>query len=402
MRHGSEWSSGQAATSRRRVLFVGGTAFSLPLQPSLARKWDAVSRVLDVRVIARAKAVRGTDPRFRAVRRMPPPLRGVGYYASLPAIVGRELRRHRPEVIITQSPYEAFALLPVWKAARPRPKLLVELHGDWRTAPRLYGSSMRRLYAGLTDRAAELALRQADGTRAVSEFTATLAAKATGRRPLSVFPTYFDLESFTREPPQPLPAEPAVAWVGVLERYKNPRLLADAWRRVASRTDSVRLVMVGRGPLQPIVDDLVSELPTRVKSIPRLTPAEVAALLDNSTLLAMSSESEGLPRVIMEAFARGRPVVSTAAGGIPDVVKTGENGVVVERGSPEALADALVRVLSDRSFAEWLGRGALKDAERLRWTPMRYARALEDLVERVLMIEPRSSASVPGSTSPAS
>jgi glycosyltransferase involved in cell wall biosynthesis len=370
--------------SRPRVLFVGGTDVDLPLAPELARKWDAVSERFDVRVIVRARSVRGADPRFRAVPQAPPPLRGLAYYGSLPAIVAGELRRFRPQVVVTQSPYEAFALLGVWRLARPRPKLLVELHGDWRTAPRLYGSRLRRVYAGVTDRAAVHALRQADGTRAVSDFTAALAADATGRAPVSVFPTYFDLESFIGEPPRPLPAEPAVAWVGVLQRYKDPRLLADAWRLAAPQCDGARLVVVGRGPLQPVVDDLVRDFPTRVTSIPRLAPAEVARLMDDSTLLAMSSQSEGLPRVIMEAFARGRPVVSTAAGGIPDVVQTDRNGMLVEPGDADGLAGALTRVLTDRPLAERLGQGAFTDAQRLRWTPDRYATALADLVERVL------------------
>jgi glycosyltransferase involved in cell wall biosynthesis len=367
------------------VLIVGNSSLDLPLSPGLAKKWDAVCQELDVRVIGRAGEVQCHDPRFRLVPRTLPPLRGLGYYALLPAIVADELRRFRPEVIVTQSPYEAFALVPAWKLARPRPKLLVDVHGDWRTAPRLYGSSLRRLYAGLTDRAAGFALRRADGTRAVSEFTASIAGEATGRSPLSVFPAYFDLETFTRQPPRPLPEQPAVAWIGVLEHTKNPRLLADAWRLVARQTSAARLVVVGQGPLQPVVDKLVRDYPTRAARIPRLAPTGVARLLDDSTLLAMSSESEGLPRVIMEAFARGRPVVATAVGGIRDLVETGTNGVRVEPGDPESLADALVRVLEDRQFAERLARGALADAQQLRWTPDRYARALRQLVDTAIL-----------------
>jgi glycosyltransferase involved in cell wall biosynthesis len=380
-----EGSSRPGSSGRRRVLFVGSSEFDLPLPMGLASKWEAVSQELDVRIIGRARTVRSADPRFRLVPQPPLPFRSVGHYALLPALVGRELRRFHPDVIITKSPHEAFALLPVLKLARSRPKLLVELHGDWRTAPRLYGSRLRRHYAGLTDRAALFALRRADGTRAVSEFTASLAGAATGRRPLSVFPAYFDLGSFTSRPPQPLPDQPSVAWIGVLEHTKNPRVFANAWRLVAAQMSAARLVVVGRGPLQPIVDELVRTFPTRARSVPRLTPAEVAKLLDNSTLLAMSSEAEGLPRVIMEAFARGRPVVATAVGGIPDLVETGTNGVLVEPGDAEALAGALVRVLEDRQFAERLSRGALADAGHLRWTPDRYARALRHFVEAAIL-----------------
>jgi glycosyltransferase involved in cell wall biosynthesis len=374
-------------TDRRRVLFVGSSGFDLPLTPALAKKWDAVSQELDVRVIGRAQTVRSADPRFRLVPQGPRRLRGLGYYAALPAIVGRELRGFTPEAIITKGPYEAFAVLPVWKLARHRPKLLVDLHGDWRTAPRLYGSSLRRLYSGLSDRAALYALRQADGTRAISEYTASLAGDATGRRPLAVFPAYFDLDTFTKQPPQPLPEQPAVAWIGVLQATKNPAVLADAWRLAAGRTRAARLVVVGEGPLQHILDALVRDVPARVTRIPRLTPPEVAKLLDHSTVLAMSSTSEGFPRVIMEAFARGRPVVATAVGGIRDLVETGRNGVLVEPGDAEGLAGALVRVLEDRELAERLSRGALEAAEHLRWTPDRYAKALRDFVDRAVLTD---------------
>jgi glycosyltransferase involved in cell wall biosynthesis len=99
----------------------------------------------------------------------------------------------------------------------------------------------------------------------------------------------------------------------------------------------------------------------------------------------MSSASEGFPRVIMEAFTRGRPVVATAVGGIRDLVETGRNGVLVAPGDPEALAGALVRVLEDRQLAERLSRGALEAAEHLRWTPDRYAKALRGLVDAAVL-----------------
>jgi glycosyltransferase involved in cell wall biosynthesis len=381
---GTERTSDSTPRRRPRVLFVGSSDLDLPLPPALAKKWDALSRELDVRVIGRARSIRSSDPRFRRVPRFPWPLRSLGYWASLPAIVADELRRFRPEVIITKSPYEAFVVLPVQGIARRRAKLLVDLHGDWRTAPRLYGSPMRRLVAGLTDRAAVYSLRRADGIRAISAYTAGLAGQATGREPLSVFPAYFDLETFTAEAVHPLPDPPAIAWVGVLQRYKNPRMLADAWRVVASRSAEARLAVVGNGPLWSIVDQLAREFPTRVRAIARLTPAEVATLLDESTALAMSSESEGLPRVIMEAFARGRPVVSTAVGGVPDLVASGRNGLLVAPGDTQALAGALLRVVEDRDLATRLSRGALQTGEDLGWTPDRYAQAVGGIVESAL------------------
>lgn len=368
-----------------RVLFVGGTRYDLPLTPGLARKWDAVERELEPRVIARAGSVRGADPRFRllAGRRAGS---GPGFHAALASTVAAEIRRFRPQVVIAQSPFEALACVVARAASRRSPKLIVELHADWRTASRLYGSAWRHRLARPADRVALYAIRRADATRALSGFTAQLAEAATGNPPAATFAAYIDLEGFTAEPPQPLPAKPAVAWIGVLERYKDPGALAAAWRMVAARVPDARLVVVGQGPLRPLIEELSGGYPSRVRALASLGTPAVARLLDESTVLAMSSSAgaEGLPRVIMEAFARGRPVVGTAAGGIPDIVRPERNGLIVEPGEPEQLGRALVRVLTDRSLAERLAAGALEDGRRELMSPRAYAAAVRELVDRVL------------------
>ncbi len=115
----------------------------------------------------------------------------------------------------------------------------------------------------------------------------------------------------------------------------------------------------------------------------RLTPAEVARALDESTLLLLPSRSEGLPRIVIEAFCRGRPVVGTRSGGIPDIVKDGVNGVLVEPEDPAALADAIVSVLSEHELQEELAEGALASAAEWLQTPEQYAAQVRELVGRV-------------------
>jgi glycosyltransferase involved in cell wall biosynthesis len=373
-----------AMRSLPRVLWVGNMPYDVPLPAGLAKKWDAVSERIDVRVVGRVGAVRGHDPRFRLIR---PPLSGVagGFYLALPRLVASEVKRFRPEVVIAQSPYEAFAARVVWPLLDPPPKLVVEVHGDWRTAARLYGSPFRRALAPLADRAALVALRRADGTRALTSFTRELVEDATARKPLGSFPTYFDIESFSEDPPRPLPTRPAIAWIAVLERYKNLDRFDAAWRLTVERLPSARVVMVGHGSMQQVVDRLARDLPGNVTTIPQLSPPELSRLLDQSTALVLPSRSEGTPRVIMEAFARGRPVIGSTGGGIPDLVKPGHNGLLVEPHDVEGLAVALVRILSDRGLAEDLARGAAEDGRIFRqWTPDRYADAVRTLVDRVL------------------
>jgi glycosyltransferase involved in cell wall biosynthesis len=95
----------------------------------------------------------------------------------------------------------------------------------------------------------------------------------------------------------------------------------------------------------------------------------------------LPSFSEGLPRVAMEAFARGRPVVGSRAGGIPDIVEDGASGLLVPAGDPAALADAFVRILSDRGLAELLAEGARSSRTRWLQTPEEFAGRMRGLVE---------------------
>ena len=379
-------SEGTSATGRPRVLFVGATRYDVPLPAGLARKWDALGELLDLRVVARAGSVSTPDRRFHLVDAPDRQRGGAAFYASLARVVAAETDEFQPAVVVCQSPYEAVSCLVAWRFRRGRPKLIVELHGDWRTATRLYGSRLRRALAIPGDRAALFAIRRADATRALSPWTAGLAEEVTGRPPVASFTTYFDLESFTRSPIRPLPERPGIAWIGVLERYKDPQALAESWRSVAREVPEATLTAVGEGPLQHVIDELVREFPGRVYAESRLEPPQIAALLDRSTVLAMSSAagSEGVPRVIMEAFTRGRPAVCTSVGGIPDLVEHNRNGLLVPAGRPGELARALARVLCDREFAERLADGARESAEAARWAPAAYAQSVREMVDRVI------------------
>jgi glycosyltransferase involved in cell wall biosynthesis len=358
-----------------RVLFVGRSRFSLPLEPALARKWDAVAEELDIRVIATGRSGDQGDERFRLV----PDRDLVAFYALLPLLVRGEVRTFDPDVIVTQSPYEAVVV----RAVRGRARLLLEVHGDWNTAARLYGSPLRAVLGPVSRQLARAAVRAADAVRTVGPFTSRLVTDA-GGVPAATFTTYTDVSAFTRTPPQALPAQPSALFVGVLERYKNVSGVADAWRRAAAQVPDAQLRLVGDGRETDVVSRLVADVPGRTEWSRRLTPDEIATALDDATVLLLPSFSEGLPRVAMEAFARGRPVIGARAGGIPDIVEDGVNGLLVDPHDPDSIAGALVRVLSDRSLAERLAAGAAASAEQWLQPPEVYARRMRELVEGLL------------------
>jgi glycosyltransferase involved in cell wall biosynthesis len=364
--------------TKPRVLFVGRTRYRLPLSPTLARKFDALNRELDVRVLASAAAGSAvSDATFTLV----PPFRpraldGVSFWLALPVRVARLLRSFRPDAVVCQTAYDAAAALLARRLSRVPARIIVEVHGDWRTSTRLYGSGARRLLAGVGDAVAAGALRRADAVRTVSPFTAHIVGEL-GVESNSDFPAYMDLEPFT-VPPVPLPDVPVALFVGVLEHYKNVDGLAAAWRLAAPRIEEASLRLVGKGTRIDVAEALVRDHGVRWDE--ELSSEEVARALDDAWVLVLPSRSEGMGRVLVEAFCRGRAVVGTRAGSIPNLVVDGVSGLLVEPGDSAALADALVRVLSDRALAERLAEGARAAAAPWLQTPEQYAQRMRELV----------------------
>jgi glycosyltransferase involved in cell wall biosynthesis len=362
---------------RPRVLFVSRRV-ELPLAPSLARKWDAIGEQLDFRVLAGGNGGNGT---FRLARELPA-LDGPAFFVALPVRIARVLRDFRPHAVLAQGAHETAAALSARRLARTDTAVIADLHGDWRAPTRLYGSRLRTILNPVADRVAVAALRNADGVRTVTGYTTGLVREL-GLEPADEFPAYMDFDSFLQDPPAPLPQRPQALFVGVLERYKNVDGLAEAWRRAAPQLPEARLKLVGSGALQPVVEELVRDFPEQVSWTERLSQREISTALDASTFLLLPSRSEGMGRVIVEAFCRARPVLASRVGGIPDLVEDGSNGLLVEPGDTNGLVDAIVRLVEDRALAELLSAGAQASAGLWTISPEEFAGRLRSMVERI-------------------
>ncbi len=368
---------------KKRLLMVGRSRYSLPLSPSLDQKFAALAAELDVRVLASSGGGTGTDPRFRLVRPVRPrALDGAAFYALLPFRTARELRAFRPDAVLAQGAQEAAFAILGRKLARVPTRVIADIHGDPAAPTRLYGSSGRRALAPLADALARYGLRHSDGVRTISAYTSGVVRRA-GVEPTAEFAAFMDLEPFVETPPTPVPEPPVALFVGVLERYKAVDVLAEAWRRVAERVPEATLRIVGRGTLRDVPEALVRDLPAQTRWDESLSTREVARALDEATLLVLPSRSEGLGRVVVEAFCRGRGVVGSRVGGIPDIVEDGVSGVLVQPEDANALAEALVRVLSDRAYAERLGAAAHEVVQPWLATPDEYGRRIRELVDEV-------------------
>jgi glycosyltransferase involved in cell wall biosynthesis len=362
-------------------LFVGRTRYRLPLDEPTRKKFDALGRVSDVRVLATAAdgAAPGDDT-FHLVKPVRPRvLDGLVFHLSLPMRVARELRDFEPDAVIVQGAHDVPAVRLGRALAKSNAPVVLDLHGDWRVTGRLYGSRLRRLVAPVVEFLGRTGVKQADGVRTLSEFTTDLVREE-GVEPTAEFPAFVDFGLFRELPLSPLPARPAVLFVGVLQDYKGVDVLAEAWRLAAPRVPDAELRIVGRGPKAGLVEDLLVELPRQTRWYPSLDQNELLHEFETSTALVLSSRSEGLPRIVLESFCRGRPVIAARAGGTVDLVREGENGLLVDAEDPEALADAIVDVLIDPVWAEELSEGAARSANAWLATPEEFAERMRDLV----------------------
>jgi glycosyltransferase involved in cell wall biosynthesis len=360
-----------------RVLFVGRGRLSLPLAPWLQRKWDALSEVLDLRVL---NAGTGSgDPRFRFL-----PDSAAAFYSRLPFEIARSLRAFPADVIVASDPYIGGAARLGRALARSHARLVVEVHGDPRTLTRAYGSSARRLVSVPADAVARSGIRHADATRALSPFTSSIVAEVTGHPATACFPTYSDLSAFHDPPVVPVPDGQRVVFVGALEVYKNVDGLAAAWRQVAAQRSTAILAIVGKGSRHEVIDRLVADLPTQVEHHSELQPAGVVAQIDAARALVLPSYPEGLGRVVLEAFARGRMLVGTNGGGIPDMATDGVDAILIPRADTAALVAALDRVLEDKDLAVRLGSAARVTYGRWHQTVTDFAASYRALIDVVL------------------
>ncbi len=363
--------------TKPRVLFVSRERFRLPLDGTQRRKWDAVGELLDYRILAAAQSGSPTEAERMSLAPPAAALDGPLYYARLPRRIVRELRAFRPDAAVVQGVHEANAFLAARRIARVRAKLILDIHGDWHVATRLYGSPARRLLNPVSDLMGVIAVRRADAIRTLSPFT-TAIVRRLGREPDGEFPAFLDREIFLADSPAPLPERPRALFIGVLERYKGFDTLAAAWPRVAAAVPGAQLHVVGQGTLSALAQELEGAAATWT---PSLDAAGVAGALDDAWVLCLPSRAEGLGRVVIEAMCRGRATVGGAAGGIPDLVEDGEDGLLVAPGDEAQLAGALIRVLGDRAEAARLGDAARRRGEQLMPPPAEYAARVRALID---------------------
>ena len=151
-----------------------------------------------------------------------------------------------------------------------------------------------------------------------------------------------------------------VLCVGRLSPEKGHVILLDALASVHQAGMDVRCTLVGDGPLRGTIEQRRDTLALgdRLRLVGSVEAARVPAYYAEADVIVLASFSEGVPVVLMEAMAAGRPVVATRVGGVAELVEHARNGLLVPPGDAEALADALQQLATNRRQARELGAAA--------------------------------------------
>ncbi len=143
------------------------------------------------------------------------------------------------------------------------------------------------------------------------------------------------------------PDERVVLSVGRLDPIKGLDLLVEAAAHLPAHGAPVRIHLVGEGPMRAPLERAVRErgLDGRVLLHGERSPDALASWYAASDVVTLLSTSEGCPNVVIEALACGRPVVATRVGGVPELVREGETGLLVDRRDPALVAARLAEAL---------------------------------------------------------
>lgn len=162
-------------------------------------------------------------------------------------------------------------------------------------------------------------------------------------------------------------AVPELLCVGRLVPAKGQHILVEACARLARDGVPFHLTLVGDGPDRESLKALVARLglQERIAFAGALGQAEVRRHYDRADVFVLPSFAEGVPVVLMEAMAKEVPVVSTVIAGIPELIESGTDGLLVPPADPEALAAAVAGLLADPARRRELGRRGREKVLRL-------------------------------------
>jgi glycosyltransferase involved in cell wall biosynthesis len=268
------------------------------------------------------------------------------------------LRTWQPDVIHAHEPHgvSVAALALSFAGGETRPALVASRRVDFHVRDNAFSRWKYRQVACFIA-----------ASRAIGDM---LAEDGIGPERIVVVHDGVDIERVRQAPTANIYAEfhvpsgaPVVGNIAALVEHKGQKHLIDAAAIVCRRVPDARFVILGEGELRPALERQVKEVGLEKHVLLPGFRTDALSLLKAFDLFVMSSVTEGLGTSLLDAMAASRAVVATRAGGMPEVVLSGETGFIVPARDSEALAGAIVQLLKDQEMRE---RFALAGFERVR------------------------------------
>lgn len=314
---------------------------------------------------------------------------------SLRARLAELVARDRPDVIHAHSP-----CLNGLAALGLGPPVVYELRSSWEdaavsTGTTTEGSLRYRLSRGLET----LVLRKADAVVTICEGLRTdVIARGVGRDRVTVVPNAVDVDAFGRSGADGGPARErlglpgcyVLGFIGSFFAWEGIGLLIESLPRILVRRPEARILLVGGGEQEPRLRDAAREfgVEQQVVFAGQVPHAEVANLYAAVDLLVYPRLSMRLTEMVtplkpLEAMALGKALVASDVGGHRELIADGETGVLFRAGDPEALAQAVLRVMESETLAATLrSRGPEYVRQQRQWRSV--VPAYEAVYRRVL------------------
>jgi glycosyltransferase involved in cell wall biosynthesis len=156
------------------------------------------------------------------------------------------------------------------------------------------------------------------------------------------------------------PHEPIVGTAGRLHKRKNVQMFLQAAKRLLDDGVRARFLIVGDGPMRSELEKLTSELGIAEHVHFAGWRTDIISVMRAMDIFVLCSYAEAWPIVILEALALQKPTVSTAVGGIPEIIENGQNGILIPSGDPGCLKKVLQDLLQKPEKARQIAHAGRK------------------------------------------
>lgn len=288
------------------------------------------------------------------------------------------------------------SILRYWSTERALAKKALEIRPDLIYSEALYSAGMAGVMAGkklgipiITRLAGEiywtggflqrrLVRRILRGSTLVIALTEHMKREVLGYYPkarVEVIGEGVDCEFFRSSGRASLPKN-SILYIGRFVEMKGVEYLVRAFGIVKKEIADARLFLGGYGPEEEKLKRLAKKLGLRdLEFLGPLDRGEMARHLKACAVFALPSTSEGFPLTIVEAMSSGCPIVSTNVRGLPEIVKDGRNGLLVNPRDERGLAEKIIRLLKNPKMRKEISRNNIRDARKYSW---------ESIVDRII------------------